>query len=159
MRKCSILIDPISGEIDKVVAPNGKESILYQSLLDLGLDKEAALDKWAVTHTATFQHWFQNGTMDSNSEAKIISINGVPLFINEKKSPKHAIQDIGVFPKEAEIWDKEKSGEKSPAVEQKLDKIQGALNTFFTSIGVNKRIVDNITDKKGNKYYADNFDS
>ena len=150
MRKCSILIDPISGEIDKVVAPNGKESILYQSLLDLGLDKEAALDKWAVTHTATFQHWFQNGTMDSNSEAKIISINGVPLFINEKKSPKHAIQDIGVFPKEAEIWDKEKSGEKSPAVEQKLDKIQGALNTFFTSIGVNKRIVDNITDKKGN---------
>ena len=65
---CTVYRNPVNQEIDKVVAENGKSSKLFNSMVKLGLDKEAALKKWAVTYTPTFQNWFQNGEVDSNGE-------------------------------------------------------------------------------------------
>ena len=36
-----------TGQIDKVEAPNGKESKLYQEILKVNPDKEEALKLWA----------------------------------------------------------------------------------------------------------------
>ena len=43
MSSCSIIRNKETQEIERVNAPNGKESILYKSILSIQPDKEAAL--------------------------------------------------------------------------------------------------------------------
>ena len=69
---CSIIRHE-NGAVAKVLAPNGKESILYKSLIeDLGLAPETALKKWAMTQTRTFKHWF--------GDSKVLDKNGEPMI-------------------------------------------------------------------------------
>lgn len=58
------------GEIDRVLAPNGKESILFKSLNDQVKDKETALKLWAQTYTPAFTSWF--GDWETLEQAKVI---------------------------------------------------------------------------------------
>jgi len=51
---CQVFRDD-SGAIDRVVAPNGQESILYKDLLGEGSDKEAALNNWVKAYTPSFK--------------------------------------------------------------------------------------------------------
>jgi|TARA_R110001606_G_scaffold209896_2_gene357108 hypothetical protein len=102
---CTVYRNPVNQEIDKVVAENGKSSKLFNSMVKLGLDKEAALKKWAVTYTPTFQNWFQNGEVDSNGEPRIVNVNGDPVFVSEDKTLKHATENLGSFnnPRSSEL--------------------------------------------------------
>lgn len=65
---CSIIRNKENNEIEKVLAPNGKESILYQSILEIQPDKEKALQIWAQVYTPTFKAWF--GDWEKSSPVK-----------------------------------------------------------------------------------------
>jgi len=104
---CTVYRNPKTQEIDKVTTENGKTSKLFNSIVGLGLNKEAALRKWAVTYTPTFKNWFQQGDVDSNGEPRIVNVNGDPVFIAEDKSTKHATENLGSFnnPRSSELLD------------------------------------------------------
>jgi len=58
---CSILRNKETGEIEKVLAPNGQESILWKSLISIGelsINKEDTLRTWAVAYTTGFKNEF-----------------------------------------------------------------------------------------------------
>ena len=104
---CTVYRNPVTNEIDKVTTESGKTSKLFNSVVNLGLDKESALKKWAVTYTPTFKNWFQNGEVDSNGEPRIVNVNGDPVFIAEDKTLKHATENLGSFnnPRSSELLD------------------------------------------------------
>ena len=55
---CSIIRNK-SGEIKTVLAANGKDSILYQNILEIPAmagDKEQALRMWAIAYTPEFKN-------------------------------------------------------------------------------------------------------
>ena len=54
---CNIIRNE-KGELVEVLAENGKRSTLFKKIKALGNTKEDALEKWALTHTSTFKHWF-----------------------------------------------------------------------------------------------------
>jgi hypothetical protein len=60
-------------EIEQVLAPNGKESILFRDIQALGVDKEKALDLYSQTQTPSFKKWFEN--------SEVIDANGEPLIV------------------------------------------------------------------------------
>jgi len=96
---CSIVRHE-NGTVAKVLAPNGKESILYKTLTeDLGLAPETALKKWAMTQTRTFRHWFgESQSTDKNGEPLIITnILGEPIYLDALGNAKHATENYGTF--------------------------------------------------------------
>lgn len=52
---CQIIRNPYTNQIDRVEAPNGEMSILYQNALNETQNPEKALDIWAVNYTDEFQ--------------------------------------------------------------------------------------------------------
>ena len=125
---CTVYRNPKTQEIDKVTTESGKTSKLFNSIVELGLDKEAALRKWAVTYTPTFKNWFQAGDVDSNGEPRIVNVNGDPVFIAEDKTIKHATENLGSFnnPRSSELID-----------EINQNKIMFQLNHALKSLWVN----------------------
>jgi hypothetical protein len=99
MASCSIIRNKETNEIEQVLAPNGKESKLYQEILKLNPDKEAALRLWAQVYTPSFKAWFGNwekleiakindsGIDDvtlenlSKNVSKVVDENGEPLLV------------------------------------------------------------------------------
>lgn len=80
MSNCSI-IKNASGEVEKVYAPNGKESILYNELLRLGATKDQAIRAWAIPYTGKFKvlhgDWevtVVNIPLDENGEPTVESV-------------------------------------------------------------------------------------
>ena len=73
---CQVFRNTSTQEIEKVMAPNNKESILYNSILKEQPNKEEALKLWAQVYTPSFKEWFGNSkVVDSNNEP--ILKNGV----------------------------------------------------------------------------------
>lgn len=77
---CSIIRNK-SGEVDKVLASNGKDSILYNDILNIPAiagDKEQALRMWAIAYTPEFKN--RHGDWE-NGEATInLDANGEPVI-------------------------------------------------------------------------------
>ena len=70
---CSIIRNKETNEIEKVLASNGEESLLYKKLLDtpeINGNKELALNAWAYTYTDSFKNSFDETTdkVDQNGE-------------------------------------------------------------------------------------------
>lgn len=57
---CSIIRNSETKEIERVLAPNGKDSILYDDILSVmgSESKEDALTLWAQVYTPEFKDWF-----------------------------------------------------------------------------------------------------
>jgi hypothetical protein len=57
---CSIIRNPETKQIERVLAPNGKESRLYEDILSIigSKAKEDALKLWAQVYTTKFKDWF-----------------------------------------------------------------------------------------------------
>ena len=70
---CEIRRDS-KNNITKVIAENGRESILFNEIVNLGYDKESALKKWALVYTPTFKEWFGKGSVDANGEPQIFNL-------------------------------------------------------------------------------------
>jgi hypothetical protein len=76
---CSILRNSETNEIEKVIAPNGKESILYSNILNVIENKEEALKAWAQVYTPSFKAWF--GDWEKEEGSKVVDSNGEPLLV------------------------------------------------------------------------------
>jgi len=78
---CSIIRNKDTKEIERVNAPNGKESILYNSVLEMNSDKEEALRIWAQVYTPSFKQWFGDWENDKENSSKVVDDNGEPLVV------------------------------------------------------------------------------
>ena len=76
---CTIIRNKETKEIEKVLAPNGQESKLYQDILKVNPDKEAALRSWAQVYTPSFKQWF--GDWEKGQGSKVVDKNGEPLLV------------------------------------------------------------------------------
>lgn len=87
---CSIIRNKETSDIEKVLAPNGKESILYKDILAVQPNAEKALRYWAQPYTETFKdkygYWEVIDTdleKDSNGEPSIKYIVGLDTKVDE----------------------------------------------------------------------------
>ena len=78
MASCSIIRNKEDGRIIKVMAPNQRQSILYQSALDAVGDEELALRIWARAYTSSFKLRF--GDWQKEHTNLKLDINGEPLI-------------------------------------------------------------------------------
>ena len=77
---CSIIRNK-SGEIKKVLAANGKDSILYNEILSLPAiagDKEQALRMWAIAYTPEFKN--RHGDWENGESTITLDDNGEPVI-------------------------------------------------------------------------------
>jgi hypothetical protein len=58
MATCSIIRNPQTNDIVRVLAPNGKDSNLFKSITDFVSDKEEAIKMWAYAYTDSFKEKF-----------------------------------------------------------------------------------------------------
>ena len=93
MAKACIIKNKKTGEIERVTAANGKNSILYQGLVTLLGNQEMALLAWAKTYTKEFKDWFGDSkAVDKNGEPLLLYLdsnntdNNVFKFIEEKNN-------------------------------------------------------------------------
>src|SRR5688572_14035595 len=85
---CSVIRDAKTGEILKVLAPNGKESKLFKDILPLvDNNKAEALRLWAQVYTPTFKSWF--------GDSKVVDENREPALVYH-----HSASEINEFKKE-----------------------------------------------------------
>jgi hypothetical protein len=81
MAHCSIIRNKETQEIERVNAPNGKESFLYNSILALQPNKEEALKFWAQVYTPSFKEWFGDWENSPSDASKVVDENGEPLLV------------------------------------------------------------------------------
>jgi hypothetical protein len=100
---CSIIRNSATNELESVLAPNGKESILFDSILKLQPDAEQALRMWAQAYTPSFKtvygDWEKGESslkLDANQEPLLSGIN-LPAFKNLKEGaykPKDKLLEV-----------------------------------------------------------------
>jgi len=78
MASCSIITNKEDGRIIKVMAPNRKQSILYQNALDALGDEQLALRVWARAYTPSFK--LRYGDWEKEHTNLKLDINGEPLL-------------------------------------------------------------------------------
>lgn len=78
-----------------VTAPNGKASILFDSLKKLTNDKEAALTLWGQTYTPVFKNWF--GDWEVLEEAKSLEDNVKGIYKTVfKGNEEKALHEVAI---------------------------------------------------------------
>lgn len=90
MLSCSILRNPETNEVVKVLAPNEKESLLYKNaLIYMNYDAQEALRIWAIAYTPKFKltygDWEKGDSilpLDENGEPLLNVIMHLPTGIN-----------------------------------------------------------------------------
>ena len=90
---CTVQRDPKTNEIQKVLAPNGKESILFKELNNQLGDKEKALDAYSYVYTDNFINSFGNWQEDNNL-SDLLDENNEPLLEHALNPPVKA--NIGI---------------------------------------------------------------
>lgn len=164
MSTCKIIRNQNTNRIQTVLAPNGKESILYQSILEnlpptikldsyinelLQTDKikdntasEIALGLWSKTYTKSFNNWFGKGEVDTNGEPKI----NQQLEIKNKKGEVKSLTSQGNLQVAS-------SNSYYDLDSNELSKINPSLeiriNNFLKNLGVKVEQVNQITNRNG----------
>jgi len=72
---CSIIYK--DGKIDRVLAPNGADSLLFKSILDFEADKEKALRLWGQAYTPKFKRWYGNWELVAKAKALSNNVKGL----------------------------------------------------------------------------------
>ena len=77
---CSIIRNKETNELEQVLAPNGKESLLFNGILDIQDDPEQSLKMWAQVYTDSFKK--EKGDWETNKEESGVQLdeNGEPLI-------------------------------------------------------------------------------
>jgi hypothetical protein len=86
---CSIIRNRETKKIEKVLAPNGKESVLYNNILSIESNPESALKIWAQVYTPSFKAWF--GNWENKEGSKVVDENGEPLLVYHGSGEKFNI--------------------------------------------------------------------
>lgn len=74
----NIVRNKYTDEIEKVLAPNGNDSILYKDINKLISNKEKALKYYNKIFTPAFKNWFGDWENDPNNSSKAVDANGEP---------------------------------------------------------------------------------
>ena len=91
MSNCQVFRNS-NNEIESVKAPNGKESLLFQSILGLQKNKEIALRAWAQVYTPSFKDWF--GDWENNKGSKIVDNNGEPMLVYHGSTTGYKLEEF-----------------------------------------------------------------
>lgn len=75
---CSVIRNS-NMEIERVLAPNREDSILFNNINQIILNKELALRAWAQVYTKNFKEWF--GDWEKEGASKAVDKNGEPLLL------------------------------------------------------------------------------
>ena len=146
---CSIIRNKETNEVEKVLAPNGNESLLYKKLLDtpeINGNKELALHAWAYTYTDSFKNSFDE-TSDKLDE------NGEPLLEEDTiESMYNDLVNNSDFGEVIEEQDDTTEPELklSEQIEAEKEPLDVRIQRFLESIGVDVKAVDEIRDSQGN---------
>lgn len=92
---CQVIRNTDTNEIEKVLAPNGKESMLYKDINKYITSKEEALLAYAQIYTPSFKEWFGDweGKEESKSDLLLNAYNNVDISNAEKDDYKIVIND------------------------------------------------------------------
>lgn len=99
--QCSIIYK--DGKLDRVLAPNGEQSLLFSSIRSLPQieDDEEALKLWAQTYTKSFKAWFGDWEIRANindkeliQEALALPRNNNIYMANFDNNPRTVLQSI-----------------------------------------------------------------
>src|SRR5688500_10597328 len=92
--KCSVIKNS-KNEIERVLAPNGKESKLFNDVNSLVEDKEEALKLWAQVYTPRFKEWFGDWELLNEAISNIDNVKGMykDAF---KEDPQQALFEASV---------------------------------------------------------------
>lgn len=69
---CQIFRNPVTNEIEKVVAKNGETSNLYQDAVARTGNKEEALDVWSINYINDFQEFLISNTDGDNKKTQTV---------------------------------------------------------------------------------------
>ena len=77
---CSIIRNKETNKLEQVLAPNGKESLLFNGILDIQDDPEQSLRMWAQVYTDAFKN--EKGDWETNKQESGVQLdqNGEPLI-------------------------------------------------------------------------------
>jgi hypothetical protein len=77
---CSIIRNKETNELEQVLAPNGKESLLFNGILDIQENPEQSLRMWAQVYTDSFKK--EKGDWETDKEESGVQLdeNGEPLI-------------------------------------------------------------------------------
>lgn len=154
---CSIIRNPETKQVEKVLAPNGQESILYKDILKVVGDEEQALTQWAQVYTPSFKARF--GDWEKLQKAPVIDSGiddvtlanlslGVSKDVDKNGEPTIDNLNIAVQEEKTFLQAEPQSEEKpSESIDSKVEK-------FLEKIGVSVMSVRSIKDRNGNALNA-----
>jgi hypothetical protein len=184
MISCSIVRNPETKEISRVLAPNGQDSQLFKSINETVSDKEEAIKLWAYAYTDQFKQkfgdWEKLARLDLTDpgmdEVTIENLatqfdeklddNGEPLLEEIDKIAQETIGDPVGETLRSLIEDKSTFGntivpeeapkqvEQPTQVSEELVSVEDKVSRFLEKIGVSVQSVDSIRDANGNKLSA-----
>lgn len=126
-----------SNNIINVLADNGAPSILWQDLKELVGNGDTAYDNYVRTQTKSFQALEKTPLdLDANNEPTIQFVVGnMPQIVPDMKEISLE-KALSLLPVEEES--------------KKIEKLDLAMKNFLSQIGVNLKVVDQVTDRDGN---------
>ena len=146
---CSIIRNKETNELEQVLAPNGKESLLFNGILDIQDDPEQSLRMWAQVYTDAFKN--EKGDWETNKQESGVQLdqNGEPLIQYITGLSEVAPTDTEDFTKAPTIESQKKTIGNNIAAELAF-KISNNLNIPYSQITANE--ARELTDKAKNPW-------
>jgi hypothetical protein len=144
---CSIIRNK-EGEVSKVLAPNGKESILYDGIVEQTGNPEESVGIWALAYTDAFKENFGDWETPNNPDVITqLDTNGEPSV--------HDVLSYSLLPEEEideqEEVDQVEAEEETQSPDKQLNE---KILKFLSKIGVSYNAVNRITDASGQSISA-----
>jgi hypothetical protein len=146
---CSIIRNKETNELEQVLAPNGKDSLLFSGILDIQDDPEESLRMWAQVYTDAFKN--EKGDWETNKQESAVNLdeNGEPLIQYITGLNEVAPTDTEDFNKAPTVESQKKTIGNNVAAEFAF-KISNNLNIPYSQITANE--ARELTDKAKNPW-------
>lgn len=146
---CSIIRNKETNELEQVLAPNGKDSLLFSGILDIQSDPEQSLRMWAQVYTDAFKN--EKGDWETNKEESGVNLdeNGEPLIQYITGLNEVAPTDTEDFTKAPSIESQKKTIGNNVAAEL-ASRISSNLNIPYSQITADQ--ARELTDKAQNPW-------
>lgn len=155
---CSIIRNKETNAIEKVLAPNGQESKLYQDILAIQPDPEQALKTWAQVYTPSFKESFGNWEKLETAKVNDPSIDTVTLENLSKDVSKNVDENgeplISALGLQNTTPNTEYLQQSPDTEETPKEDLDNKVKNFLASMGVSVESVDTIRDRQGNPLSA-----
>ena len=121
------------GKVEKVEAPNGLDSFLYESALSATGNEDQALEVWATVYTPGFQSYY--GTWESPETGELFDLdsNGEPKLFDVIKYLEKGANIVGTYTKDDVL----------------------NINSFIESLGLSD--IDSLVNKIQAAFYSNGY--